>query len=92
MCTAWRQHDIVWEALTARQHLRFYARLKNTPPEQVDHAIMRGLRQVTPPHHTRGPSIGHPSLTHAAQAQAPYHTRGPTKGASPPAGSLSPVP
>ena len=41
------QHDILWETLTARQHMRFYARLKNTPREQVHDAVVRGLRQVS---------------------------------------------
>jgi ABC-type multidrug transport system ATPase subunit len=40
------QHDILWETLTARQHMLFYGRLKNLKGEALKAAIIKGLKQV----------------------------------------------
>jgi ABC-type multidrug transport system ATPase subunit len=40
------QHDILWEPMTARQHLLFYGRLKNIPEDRLDAAVRAALRDV----------------------------------------------
>uniref|UniRef100_A0A7S4NY30 ABC transporter domain-containing protein n=1 Tax=Guillardia theta TaxID=55529 RepID=A0A7S4NY30_GUITH len=40
------QHDILWETLTAREHMTFYGRLKNLRGDDLKHAITYGLQQV----------------------------------------------
>ncbi len=40
------QHDILWETLTARQHMLFYGRLKNLDPEALRAAVVDGLKEV----------------------------------------------
>jgi ABC-type multidrug transport system ATPase subunit len=40
------QHDILWETLTARQHMLFYGRLKNISDSQLQPAVREGLKQV----------------------------------------------
>jgi ABC-type multidrug transport system ATPase subunit len=40
------QHDILWETLTARQHMLFYGRLKNLSAADLNTAINEGLKQV----------------------------------------------
>jgi len=40
------QHDILWETLTARQHMLFYGRLKNLKGEELKQAVVSGLKQV----------------------------------------------
>jgi ABC-type multidrug transport system ATPase subunit len=40
------QHDILWEPLTARQHLKFYGRLKNIPEHRLQEAVKSALREV----------------------------------------------
>jgi ABC-type multidrug transport system ATPase subunit len=41
------QHDILWETLTARQHMLFYGRLKNLDPNVLKMAVVDGLKEVT---------------------------------------------
>ncbi len=40
------QHDILWETLTARQHMMFYGRLKNLKGKELQDAVVDGLKQV----------------------------------------------
>jgi ABC-type multidrug transport system ATPase subunit len=40
------QHDILWETLTARQHMMFYGRLKNLKADELKMAVVDGLKQV----------------------------------------------
>ena len=40
------QHDILWETLTARQHMLFYGRLKNLRADDLKAAVVEGLKQV----------------------------------------------
>ncbi len=40
------QHDILWETLTARQHMMFYGRLKNLKGKDLLDAVVDGLKQV----------------------------------------------
>jgi len=40
------QHDILWETLTARQHMLFYGRLKNLEGQQLKDAVVAGLSSV----------------------------------------------
>jgi ABC-type multidrug transport system ATPase subunit len=40
------QHDILWEVLTARQHMVFYGRLKNLKGPALTQAVVEGLKQV----------------------------------------------
>jgi len=40
------QHDILWENLTARQHMMFYGRLKNLRGAELGEAVSYGLKQV----------------------------------------------
>jgi ABC-type multidrug transport system ATPase subunit len=40
------QHDILWDDLTAREHLLFYARLRKVPPDQLDEAVAKALAAV----------------------------------------------
>jgi len=40
------QHDLLWEQLTAREHLRFYGRLKNLVGAQLEEACTAALRGV----------------------------------------------
>ncbi len=42
------QHDILWESLTARQHMEFYGRLKNLTGKKLRTAVVEGLKQVLP--------------------------------------------
>lgn len=42
------QHDILWETLTAREHLAFYGRLKNLKGSELKLAIAECLREVLP--------------------------------------------
>ncbi len=41
------QHDILWETLTARQHMLFYGRLKNLGLEALKAAVVDGLKEVS---------------------------------------------
>ena len=40
------QHDILWEQLTAREHLELFCAFKNLPEEQVDAEVMSRLKDV----------------------------------------------
>ncbi|KAK9805638.1 hypothetical protein WJX72_009637 [[Myrmecia] bisecta] len=40
------QHDLLWEQLTAREHLHFYGRLKNVKGPQLAAAVDASLRSV----------------------------------------------
>jgi hypothetical protein len=40
------QHDILWETLTARQHMMFYGRLKNLRGAELREAVVHALKQV----------------------------------------------
>jgi hypothetical protein len=40
------QHDILWETLTARQHMIFYGRLKNLRGAELREAVVHALKQV----------------------------------------------
>jgi len=40
------QHDVMWETLTARQHMLFYGRLKNLQGPELEGAVREGLKQV----------------------------------------------
>ena len=40
------QHDLLWESLTGREHLRFYGRLKGLRGAELDAAVEAGLRAV----------------------------------------------
>mmetsp|Transcript_59370 Transcript_59370/g.89556 ORF Transcript_59370/g.89556 Transcript_59370/m.89556 type:complete len:268 (+) Transcript_59370:2-805(+) len=40
------QHDILWDTLTARQHMLFYGRLKNLAGDALKQAVVDGLKQV----------------------------------------------
>jgi ABC-type multidrug transport system ATPase subunit len=40
------QHDLLWESLSAREHLAFYARLKGLHGESLAQAVDTALRQV----------------------------------------------
>lgn len=40
------QHDILWDPLTARQHLLFYGRLKNLKGQVLEAALIDALKQV----------------------------------------------
>ncbi len=40
------QHDILWENLTARQHMLFYGRLKNLKGSELNDAVVDCLKQV----------------------------------------------
>mmetsp|Transcript_55864 Transcript_55864/g.116883 ORF Transcript_55864/g.116883 Transcript_55864/m.116883 type:complete len:317 (-) Transcript_55864:116-1066(-) len=40
------QHDILWDTLTARQHMLFYGRLKNLGPLALKTAVVEGLKEV----------------------------------------------
>ena len=42
------QHDLLWGPLTAREHLRFYGRLKNLRGRPLDEAVDALLRKVGP--------------------------------------------
>ncbi len=44
------QHDILWETLTARQHMLFYGRLKNLGLEALKAAVVDGLKEVCTTH------------------------------------------
>ena len=90
LCVCWGgglQHDILWEALTARQHLRFYARIKNTPRDKTDAAIMRCLRQVPPSRAARQECVD-VSPVHLA---LPFHGRAVTWPARHSAGDTAAV-
>ena len=40
------QHDLLWEGLTAAEHLQFYGRLKNLAGAELARAVDQGLRSV----------------------------------------------
>jgi len=40
------QHDLLWEQLTAREHLRFFGRLKGLSGTELEAAVEAGLRSV----------------------------------------------
>ncbi|KAJ4964535.1 hypothetical protein NE237_016384 [Protea cynaroides] len=40
------QHDLLWEMLTAREHLLFYGRLKNLTGKELTNAVEESLRSV----------------------------------------------
>ena len=40
------QHDLLWETLTAREHLNFYARLKRLSGAKLVTAVNNALRSV----------------------------------------------
>ncbi|XP_077245813.1 ABC transporter A family member 7-like [Tasmannia lanceolata] len=40
------QHDLLWEALTGREHLLFYGRLKNLKGAALTHAVEESLKSV----------------------------------------------
>ncbi|KAJ4809127.1 ABC transporter A family protein [Rhynchospora pubera] len=40
------QHDLLWETLTAREHLSFYGKLKNLKDEELNQAIEESLKSV----------------------------------------------
>ena len=40
------QFDILWQELTAKQHLHLFASLKGIPPESIDHSIVELLEMV----------------------------------------------
>jgi hypothetical protein len=40
------QHDILWDTLTARQHMIFYGRLKNVNGAALNEAVISGLKQA----------------------------------------------
>jgi len=40
------QHDILWDTLTARQHMMFYGRLKNLHGAELREAVVYALKQV----------------------------------------------
>ena len=40
------QHDLLWETLTAREHLSFYARLKHLSGSSMNAAVDNALRSV----------------------------------------------
>ena len=40
------QHDLLWETLTAREHMQFYGKLKQLEGEELEQAIESGLRSV----------------------------------------------
>ena len=40
------QHDLLWETLTAREHLLFYGRLKNLKGEELTNAVYASLKSV----------------------------------------------
>ncbi|KAJ3687005.1 hypothetical protein LUZ61_016169 [Rhynchospora tenuis] len=40
------QHDLLWETLTAREHLSFYGKLKNLKDEELNQAIEETLKSV----------------------------------------------
>jgi ABC-type multidrug transport system ATPase subunit len=40
------QHDLLWESLTAREHLNFYARLKGLTGKPLVAAVDEALRNV----------------------------------------------
>ena len=40
------QHDLLWETLTAREHLNFYARLKRLSGPHLTAAVDSALRSV----------------------------------------------
>jgi len=40
------QHDLLWETLTAREHMQFYGKLKQLDGEELEQAIESGLRSV----------------------------------------------
>ncbi|XP_043691356.1 ABC transporter A family member 7-like [Telopea speciosissima] len=40
------QHDLLWEMLTAREHLMFYGRLKNLKGIELEHAVEESLKSV----------------------------------------------
>lgn len=41
------QHDLLWEQLTAREHLLFYARLKNLREPELSHAVEKTLKSLS---------------------------------------------
>ena len=41
------QHDILWDTLTARQHMMFYGRLKNLSGAELREAVAHALKQVS---------------------------------------------
>ncbi|TPX33896.1 hypothetical protein SmJEL517_g03315 [Synchytrium microbalum] len=40
------QHDILWEDLSCKEHLMFYARLKGVPPEKEAETVLASLKKV----------------------------------------------
>ena len=40
------QHDVLWEELTAREHMLLFAQLKDIPPQQVEVEMGRLLEAV----------------------------------------------
>lgn len=40
------QHDVLWEELTAREHMLLFAQLKDIPPQQMEEEISRLLEAV----------------------------------------------
>mmetsp|Transcript_7258 Transcript_7258/g.9422 ORF Transcript_7258/g.9422 Transcript_7258/m.9422 type:complete len:560 (+) Transcript_7258:1-1680(+) len=40
------QHDILWDDLTAREHLVFYARLRKVRPSELNNAVTKALAAV----------------------------------------------
>jgi ABC-type multidrug transport system ATPase subunit len=40
------QHDLIWETLTAREHLNFYGRLKGLSGAKLDAAVDEVLQSV----------------------------------------------
>ncbi|KAJ4894490.1 ABC transporter A family member 3 [Raphanus sativus] len=40
------QHDLLWETLSGREHLRFYGRLKNLKDSDLDQAVEESLKSV----------------------------------------------
>ena len=42
------QHDILWDTLTARQHMLFYGRLKNLRGRELREGVVHALKQVGP--------------------------------------------
>lgn len=40
------QHDLLWESLTAREHLMFYGKLKNLRGKELEQAVDSSLKSV----------------------------------------------
>ena len=57
------QHDILWDTLTARQHMIFYGRLKNVNGAALNEAVVNGLKQAS---NVQLASIYHCSFAHLA--------------------------